>query len=281
MIETPLFSFGVITDVQYCEAEPAYGRYFRNSIDKLQEALTIFNQQPLAFILDLGDLIDRYYVSFDTVTRLYQSAKAPVHFTVGNHDYSIESERKPEVTRIMGLNQEGYYAFTHAYWRFIILNGSELSLFATSEDTEQRQHSLALLGQLKQKNAVHAQEWNGGMGEQQKEWLYNALTTAQAQQQQVIVAGHYPLYPRKQHNLWNDEEVIAILEQFPQVVAYFNGHDHAGSYACKKGIHYLNFKGMVETESENAFAVVKVFDSRLEVQGFGREESRLLPIKNP
>ncbi len=42
-------------------------------------------------------------------------------------------------------------------------------------------------------------------------------------------------------------------------------------------IHHLNFQGMVETV-DNAYAIVHVFADRMEVEGFGREESRTLPL---
>jgi hypothetical protein len=35
---------------------------------------------------------------------------------------------------------------------------------------------------------------------------------------------------------------------------------------------------MVDTESENTFAIVDVHADRLEIRGFGREESRTLPL---
>ena len=62
------------------------------------------------------------------------------------------------------------------------------------------------------------------------------------------------------------------------MVAYCNGHNHAGNYGILNGKHFLNFKGMVETPTESCFAVVEVFPNRLEVRGFGREPNRTLQI---
>jgi hypothetical protein len=44
------------------------------------------------------------------------------------------------------------------------------------------------------------------------------------------------------------------------------------------GCHCVNFKGMVDTESENTFAIVDIHTDHIEIRGFGREESRVLPI---
>lgn len=272
----PVFTFGIIADIQYCDAEPMIGRYYRASTHKLRNALEAFKMLPLSFILDLGDIIDRDFASFDKVLALYQKASVPVRFTLGNHDFSVGEEQKKKVPELIGLPGKGYYNFIEKDWRFIILNGNELSLFATAPGTTKESEALAMLDHLRQTNAGNAMEWNGGISQEQKHWLLEKLKEARQQGQKVIVAGHYPIYPSGSHNLWNDEEIVALLAQFPNVVAYFNGHQHDGNYAIKDQIHFLNFKGMVETETENAFAIVKVFDNRLEIQGFGREEDRVL-----
>ncbi|MBK6284392.1 MAG: hypothetical protein IPF54_18750 [Draconibacterium sp.] len=58
-----------------------------------------------------------------------------------------------------------------------------------------------------------------------------------------------------------------------------NGHNHAGNYAFQNGIHFVNLKGMVETENENAFSVISFTNETIEIEGFGREESQSLSIK--
>jgi predicted phosphodiesterase len=78
------------------------------------------------------------------------------------------------------------------------------------------------------------------------------------------------------HTLWNSEEVLAVLSKFRCVKLYLNGHNHAGNYAFQNGVHFVNLKGMVETENENAFSVITFSDKKIEIKGFGREESRSL-----
>ena len=55
-----------------------------------------------------------------------------------------------------------------------------------------------------------------------------------------------------------------------------NGHNHKGNYAVQKGTHYVNFKGMVETETESAYAIVSCYSDRVEIEGFGLEPHRVL-----
>ena len=76
--------------------------------------------------------------------------------------------------------------------------------------------------------------------------------------------------------LWNAEEVIPVIEKYGCVKAWINGHNHAGNYAMQNGIHYINLKGMVDTENENAYSIIPFTDTRIEINGFGREENRSL-----
>ena len=278
MVESPLFQFGVVADVQYCDCEPglAMNRYYRRSVEKLRDCLATLSQYDLRFILDVGDLIDRDFQSFDTILPVYQSAKAPVHRTLGNHDYAVNVVRLDEIPQRLGMPSRGYYKVDYDTWRLIVLNGNEVSLFGTRAGTPLRQQAEDTLADLQQRQAPQAKEWNGGVSQEQLTWLEEQLDEAQRDGQSVLVAGHYPLYPAGDLNLWNDIAVIDILERYPTVVAYFNGHHHDGNYGHQNGIHYVNFKGMVDTEHENTFAVVEVYPDRLEVKGFGREDSRTL-----
>jgi predicted phosphodiesterase len=85
--------------------------------------------------------------------------------------------------------------------------------------------------------------------------------------------------PFEAHALWNSEEVLSVLSKFENVKLYLNGHNHAGNYAFQNGIHFVNLKGMVETETENAFSIISFSDKQIEIKGFGREESRILNLK--
>ena len=274
----PSFSFGVIADVQYCDCPPTDVRFYRKSTDKLAECLATLNQQDLVFTLDVGDLIDRDYSSFDTILQEYTTAKSQVYRTLGNHDYSVSSDKLPEVPGRVGLPASGYYDFVHQGWRFVVLNGTEVSTYAHPPGSEASQQAEQLMEKLEKEGKSWAKPWNAGVSDEQLRWLEQRLKKARRANQKVIVMGHYPLYPEDPHNLWNAEEVITTLEQSGNVVAYFNGHNHAGNYGRKKDIHYLNFKGMVDTPDENTFAAAHVYPDHLQVEGFGREDSRELAL---
>lgn len=273
---TPLFSFGVIADAQYCDCEPAIGRYYRNSTQKLDEALQKLNQRDLAFILDLGDLIDRDFHSFDDILKVYEESKFRVYRTLGNHDFSVADAQKTKVAHRLELDPAAYYDFVYLGWRFIVLNGNEVSTFAHPQGSAEAKAAAEMLQNLEKRGAVNARPWNGGISAKQLAWLESKLQAAQQARQRVIVVNHFPVYPEDSHNLWNDQAVVDLLMRYPKVVAYFNGHNHAGNYGQKEHVHFLNFTGMVETAKENTFAHVDVFPDRLLVEGYGRESNRTL-----
>jgi hypothetical protein len=60
------------------------------------------------------------------------------------------------------------------------------------------------------------------------------------------------------------------------VAAYISGHNHAGHYGELDGVHYLTVPGMVDTPEQSAFAVARVYENRIEIDGEGRVEDRTL-----
>ena len=54
----PLFSFGVLADVQYADHENTGARHYREALGQLKECVSELNKQELAFTIQLGDIID-------------------------------------------------------------------------------------------------------------------------------------------------------------------------------------------------------------------------------
>jgi hypothetical protein len=203
------------------------------------------------------------------------------HFHVlGNHDFAVEAELKASIPGKLGLTSR-YYDFGRAGMRFVVLDGGDVSLYAHPEGSEGHAQAAARLAELEAGGAPNAQAWNGGVGPQQLRWLRTTLADARSVGEKAIVFCHFPVYPPGTHNLWNDAEVVEILEASGSAVAYINGHDHAGGYAVKNGIHYLTVRGMVETEDSSAYAVVRVDGDRLEVDGRGRQPDQVLELGVP
>ncbi|ARQ57456.1 UNVERIFIED_ORG: 3',5'-cyclic AMP phosphodiesterase CpdA [Rhizobium etli] len=273
----PLFRFGIIADPQYAAIPPhaAMDRYYANSLAKVAEAIEIFNGWDLSFVMTLGDVIDRSFSSFDDIQPIYEKLRHEALFLLGNHDFSVSAGHRSEVATRLGMPSP-YYSFCRHGWRFIVLDGNEVSTFAPPEGHPHRALAARMLAELEEKGASNAHRWNAALSDAQFAWLRDQITEAAKTGEKVIVMNHYPVHPPSEHGMWDSERIVALLASERNVVAYLNGHDHVGNYGKAGACHFVNFKGVVDTETENAFAIVEVHPDRLEIRGFGREESRTL-----
>jgi predicted phosphodiesterase len=274
--ESPL-AFGLIADCQFASAPAAGNRYYSHSYRKLTESLESFSRDNARFVVHLGDLIDRDARSYDLILPVFGRWGKPVYHVAGNHDFEVADEAKPNVLGLLGLRR-GDYAFSEGRWRFIVLDGTELSYYA-APDKDRLQETGELFRRQKNESRINAETWNGGIGRRQVEFLKTELEAAETSGDKVLIFCHFPVFPEDKHNLWNDREVVALIERFSCVKAFFAGHKHDGAYAEQEGIHYLTLKGMVETPDENAYALVILLPERIEIRGFGREPSRSLVIR--
>jgi 3',5'-cyclic AMP phosphodiesterase CpdA len=264
--------------VQYADCEPVGARFYRESLGKLEACVEDFNRRDLAFVILVGDLIDRDFDSFDRALPVYEKLKAPGYHMLGNHDYAVTEGRLKDVPKRLGLKRR-YYDFAHDSWRFVILDGNEISLYAHPKDGDAYRESEAIYDELVAREAPNAKPWNGGMRPEQLDWLRKTLKAASKAGERVIVLNHFPVFPLgDRHNLWNDAELMDVLDDFDCVVAYIAGHNHDGGYAISNSIHHLTLQGMVETQDSTAYAVVEVQPDRLKVIGIGREPTRILEI---
>jgi len=264
--EDPAFVFGAIADCQYCDADSKNRRY-NLSPEKLRKCIADFNQQDLTHIVHLGDFIDRDWESFDVVLPIVGEAKAPVRFVLGNHDFSVADEFKSRVPERLGLSSR-YYDFVIGKWRFLVLDSNDVSLYAYPEGSKKAKESEGIYEAL----GGDLPKYNGAVGKEQLAWIEAQLLEAEASGETVVLHAHHPVYPfSRGHNLWNDKELVALLEKHSCVAAYINGHNHNGAYGVKEGIHYLTLKGMVDTE-ETSYCIARVFSDRIEIRGTGRQE---------
>ena len=266
------FSIGLIADCQYCNVVGTGQRKYSQSDRKLQACVDDFNTQDLSWVIHLGDFIDKDWESFDVVDPIYRQLTMPGYHVLGNHDFSVVDSLKGSVSKRMGLPSPYYHYETNG-WRFVVLNGNDLSFYAYPEETSQYKTA----EEYYVKNEITSAKWNGGIGSLQMAWLEETFINATDQGQHVILFCHFPVYPENPHNLWNASEVVDLIEQYPIVKAYINGHNHDGNYAQKNGVHYLTMKGMVDTE-ESSYGVMEVKEDRLVLTGTGREEDRVLQL---
>lgn len=289
--ETPSFSFGLVADAQYADVPTAGSRHYRASPGKLESAVEHFNAAGVAFVAHLGDLIDRDFESFAPMLSRLDKLAAPRQIVLGNHDYSIAGPDKAKLLGTLGLAGT-YYDFEHGGWRFVVLDGNDVGFPANAGDpakptdsdsaldAEEFRQALAMQQKVRDAGRPNGHVWNGGVGDEQMAWFDKTLADAAAKNQRAVVFCHFPIVPEPfGSNLWNDRDVLAVLNKHACVAAYVNGHHHAGNYEQRGGIHFLTAQGMVETADTTAFAVVEVYADRLEVIGHGREPSRTLRLR--
>lgn len=268
------FSFGAIADCQYCDVEGEGVRKYSISDAKLERCVTHLNQLDLRYVVHLGDFIDRDFASFAVVGPIFERLDAPGYHVLGNHDYAVADDEKQLVVGQLGMPAP-YYDFAVEDWRFVVLDGNDISLQANPEGSAAY---LAAESRLAA-SPESSRPWNGALGEPQLAWLEEVLVSAGNAGEAVVLFCHFPVLPvNPGHNLWNASEVVRLIERFPCVKAYINGHNHAGNYVEQGGVHYLTLQGMVDTE-ETSYAVLAVHGDRIEVQGFGREPDRALAIE--
>ncbi|MBX5157153.1 MULTISPECIES: metallophosphoesterase [unclassified Rhizobium] len=273
----PLFRFGIIADPQYAAIQPhaAMDRYYANSLAKVAEAIEVFNGEELSFVMTLGDIIDRSFASFDDILPVYGKLRHEALFLLGNHDFSVSSGHLSEIAARLGMPSP-YYSVSRHGWRFIVLDGNEVSTFAPPEGHPHRALAARMLTVLQEQGARNAHRWNAALSDEQFTWLGDEISSAAAAGEKVIVMNHYPVHPPGEHDMWDCDRIVALLASHDNVVAYLNGHNHVGNYGKAGACHFVNFKGVVDTETENAFAIVEVYPDQIEIRGFGREESRTL-----
>ena len=272
--QKPIFSFGVIADIQYCDCEPAGTRFYSKSLSKLREALTFLKNDSAEFLVNLGDLIERGYESYKPVLEIIDSSGFKVWHCTGNHDYSVDARYKKRLPLDMP-SKAGYYSVQHKGFRLIFLDGNELSTYSSSNKAAIKE-ARDYLAELRNKGSINAVDWNGGVSAGQLGWLMAQLDESVEKNEKVIIFCHFPLFPGNVHNLLNYNEVLSVLSGYQNVIAWFNGHNHTGNYGNFNKIHFITIKGMVETETSGSFAFVEVYRNKIWIRGSGREKGQIL-----
>ncbi len=272
-----VLSFGIVTDIQYADAEKKGNRDYRNSLGKLEKSVNEFNGHDLAFVVNLGDLIDHDFNSFEKPLTILDKLKAPLYNVIGNHDFEVGDQVKDQVRKHL-KNKNGYFRFEVNGLIFIVLDGSDVSTLAYPKGSKQYQLGMAKYEEVSKSGSNNAFTWNGGIGDQQLKWLGKLLRKADDSHKKVVIFCHWPLLPENGTQLWNNRKVLNLINGHTSVVAWIAGHHHAGGYERVGTIHHLTLKGMVEARTETSFGIVEVFPGKLVLKGYGDQNDHSLEI---
>jgi predicted MPP superfamily phosphohydrolase len=259
--------FGIVTDLHYADADTIGSRYYRQSLDKLNECVELMNAQKVDFLIELGDFKDqnnppveqRTIANLRAVEKVFQKFKGPTYHVLGNHDEDSIS-KKQFLTNVENTNIEpakSYYSFDFNGVHLVILDANY-----TADGTDYDHGNF---------------DWtDANIPPAELDWLKHNLAAAPGP---VILFIHQLLDGTGSYHVKNAAEVRQELEESDKVTAVFQGHHHSGSYSRIEGIHYYTLKAMVEGpgEENNAYAIVEVRPDRsIIVTGYRKAVSKQL-----
>ncbi|MCK7476222.1 MAG: hypothetical protein M0C28_00485 [Candidatus Moduliflexus flocculans] len=270
-------TFGVVADCQFAAVPASGSRFYDRSWLKLREALDEFNARGVRFVVHLGDLIDRDAASYDLILP-------------GPRPLAGARALRPRQSRLRHRTRPQRRPPRPAGPRAGLLRLHRGGL-ALRRPERRRARPQLPQGREPRPGVGRDVRRSRGGGPAQRHEMERWDRPGPARLPRTGARGgrperppgrrplSFPVYPPAGHNLWNDEEVVALLERHPSVKAFFSGHNHAGGLAVRNGIAYLTFAGMVETAATSAAAVVTLTEDRMVVDGTGREPDRTVLLR--
>uniref|UniRef100_A0A7N0U922 Calcineurin-like phosphoesterase domain-containing protein n=1 Tax=Kalanchoe fedtschenkoi TaxID=63787 RepID=A0A7N0U922_KALFE len=247
----PLFSFGVISDVQYADIPDGRSflgvpRFYRHSIPVLQRAVRKWNEhQSLKFVINFGDIVDGFCPrdqSLEAVEKViseFEKFNGLTYHMIGNHClYNLSRDKLLPQLKIPGSGCSAYYDFSPCLgFRIVVLDGYDISAIGWPKDHPNLLMALQFLQEKNPNSNKNSPDglvgldrrflmFNGAVGMQQLEWLDGTLRDATKLNQKVLVCCHVPLDPGSSSCtslLWNYDEVMSVIHKYSCVKVYWLG----------------------------------------------------------
>ncbi len=266
-----LLRFGIITDIHFStENEPAAAA--KTAAD-LRACVDCWQRNDVDFLMQLGDQIkgssSHKEEEFRQVSSILNTFPGAIRHILGNHCLAL-----PRQTLMAALGlQTPFYAFTIKGFRFIVLDGMDVSALRVPETQEDVQTLAFFLAHPE----LH--EYCGAVGIQQKAWLKLELEKAKLEGKKVIAVCHFPLLPETTDQLhgllWNHREIAELLASSPAVKACLSGHYHYGGYAYYGNIHFVVLPAFVNRHEHPSFTcgTVELHEERMVIRN-QRNETR-------
>lgn len=255
--------FGLISDVHYADREPSGTRYYRQSLEKMDEFVALMNREKPDFVIELGDFKDQDELPdqsntlryLDRIESAFRKFNGPVYHVLGNHD--MDSISKGQfLGRVVNTGipaGNGYYSFSKNGIHMVVLDANFRS---------------------------DGEAYNSGnfswddcfIPESQLRWLASEL---QQGKQPVVVFIHQLLDDSGtlKQRVKNAAEVRRKLENSGRVLCVFQGHVHEERLNEINGIYYCSVNGMVDGQGmdNNSYQLVSIGENgNVTIDGYRR-----------
>lgn len=262
--------FGLITDTHAHDLDsPLEGKWMSHTEERLSAFITAMNEWAPDFVIELGDFINGWVVLGadpgdparipDILTwadELYDQFDGPAYHVIGNHDlYNLDKSQYLNVLEMDTM----YYSFDAGSYHFIVID------VQYAEDGSNLAHTYTGVA--------------GFVPEPEFEWLRVDLKAAE---RPTIVFVHQMLDDFIEE--WGRATVlnqIALQQLFAadgDVIAVFQGHDHANVHNVIDGIHYVTFEALVDQETPPSWASITLdtLAQTITIAGTGDQASYVL-----
>ena len=235
----------------------------------------------------------------------WQKIKLPVLHLIGNHELYRFSRTEllqgipvsennafscaaPRSIKTHNASRCMYYTFKpdeKRCWRFVVLDPYDMAVIRNGAGDVHPEHT-QICQSNNPNNILHASNFfeglsglesrwspfNGGVGNEQIEWLENVLVSAHKNGEKLLVLSHVILHPNATPNgdchtlLWNYDIVLDLFKKYtPCVQLVISGHAHqTGYFRCiDTGIHHIALASPLEAPpgvSENTFGLLEISD---------------------
>jgi alkaline phosphatase len=263
----PQLRVGLLTDVHYGDLPPRGTRYYRQSLDKVREAVARFNEERAELAFELGDLIDAAKDAKAEIGHLraieaeYARFRGKRNYVLGNH--CVYTLTKEQFLANSGMKAP-HYSFDQGGFHFVVL------------DACFRADGVPYGGR-------NAHWTDTDIPAAQLDWLRadlaeTSLPTLAFVHQRLDLDKETPA--GKHYAIKSSAEARRILVDSEQVVAVFMGHSHKNFYQQRDGIHYCVLRACIEGSGadHNGYALADLFaDGSLRLRGFREQTSRDWP----
>lgn len=221
--ESPLVSFGLITDIQYADHDDLWNynktalRRYRNALKLTDEACRYWSNAkfPISFILQLGDIIDglssqngQSQTALDTILKTFRTTfpNLPMYNCWGNHELYNFSRSQLLNGPLRSFHSKdiepAHYGIIDVcpQLRILAIDTYDFSALGVDETSDVYIKSMELLRKYNKNESPNDPtglrghqrrfvQFNGGVSDKQLEWIKQELNRAKTEDTKIILIG--------------------------------------------------------------------------------------------